>query len=550
MNTSFTRLLACSLLASCCMLIRSVPARDFALLPPATSAVSASAASGHDDDVETRAPATDDAREHDSRRKTHVDNIVAIGHNAKLAEGERADAIVSVFGSSSSAGEVDDAVVSVFGDTRATGPVGDDALAVLGNVYVNSTVGGDVVAVLGNVELGPEAEIHGQVVVIGGVLVRDPNAVVHGDIENIFSADLGGFTRLRHWIDRCLLYGRPLAFASGLDWAWTLALGFLALYVFLALLFRDAVDQCVETFETSPGQSFIAALLTILLTPVVFILLCITVIGIAAIPLLVFALFCACLFGKAVVLASLGRRCTGTLTVAAHVRTAIAVLVGGLVVLLLYTVPIVGFIVFPLLGLLGLGVVMYTLLIAARTTRHARATVSPATTTAPQAPAPEVVAPGVAASGSAPASERMSASEKLSPAIEPGVDLLAAPRAGFWIRMGALLIDAILIAVLLGRHGGEPINMQLLVLAAYGAVMWKLKRSTIGGIICGLQVARLDGREIDWSTAIVRALGCFVSLAVAGLGFIWIAIDHEKQSWHDKIAGTVVVRAPRSPSLT
>jgi uncharacterized RDD family membrane protein YckC len=89
----------------------------------------------------------------------------------------------------------------------------------------------------------------------------------------------------------------------------------------------------------------------------------------------------------------------------------------------------------------------------------------------------------------------------------------------------------------------------LIALAGYGAVMWKLKRSTVGGIICGLQVARLDGREIDWSTAIVRALGCFVSLAVAGLGFIWIAIDQERQSWHDKIAGTVVVRAAKSPSL-
>jgi len=547
MNTSLIKLLACSLLASCCMLIRSVPARDFAALSPATSAAAAITASGHDDAVETDAPASDDAREHDSKRKTAVDDVVAIGHDARLAEGERADAVVAVFGSSSSAGDVEDAVVSVFGDTRATGPVGDAAVAVLGNVYINSTVRGDVVAVLGNVELGPAAEVHGGVVVVGGVLKRDPNAVVHGDIENVFSADLGGFTRLRRWIDRCLLYGRPLAFASGLDWAWTLALGFLALYVFLALLFRDAVDRCVELFEARPGHSFIAALLTILLTPVVLILLCITVIGIAAIPLLVFALLCACLFGKAVVLASLGRRCTGTLSMGGHARTAIAALVGGLIVLLLYTVPIVGFIVFQLVGLLGLGVVMYALLIAARTSREASAPAPPATTAGPEAPAPEVVAPAVAAGGGLSGSERVSASEKVSASTEPGVNLLAAPRAGFWIRMGALLIDAILISILLGTL--HATNMELVDLAAYGAVMWKLKRATVGGIICGLQVARLDGREIDWSTAIVRALGCFVSLAVAGLGFIWIAIDRDKQAWHDKIAGTVVVRAPKSPSL-
>src|SRR5581483_8182915 len=34
-----------------------------------------------------------------------------------------------------------------------------------------------------------------------------------------------------------------------------------------------------------------------------------------------------------------------------------------------------------------------------------------------------------------------------------------------------------------------------------------------------------------------------------GLGFIWIAVDHEHQAWHDKIAGTVVVRVPKGGGL-
>jgi uncharacterized RDD family membrane protein YckC len=114
--------------------------------------------------------------------------------------------------------------------------------------------------------------------------------------------------------------------------------------------------------------------------------------------------------------------------------------------------------------------------------------------------------------------------------------------------MGALLLDAVLIGILLGRFY-NAVNVELIVLAAYGAVMWKLKGTTIGGIVCGLQVVRLDGREIDWATSIVRALSCFLSLAVAGLGFLWIAIDEEKQAWHDKIAGTAVVRAPKGTAL-
>jgi uncharacterized RDD family membrane protein YckC len=62
--------------------------------------------------------------------------------------------------------------------------------------------------------------------------------------------------------------------------------------------------------------------------------------------------------------------------------------------------------------------------------------------------------------------------------------------------------------------------------------------------VCGLKIVRLDGRELSWDTAVVRALGCFLSLAFAGLGFFWIAFDKERQAWHDKIAGTVVVRVP------
>ena len=89
----------------------------------------------------------------------------------------------------------------------------------------------------------------------------------------------------------------------------------------------------------------------------------------------------------------------------------------------------------------------------------------------------------------------------------------------------------------------------LLMLAIYAAVMWKLKGTTIGGIVCGLKVVRTDNREIDWATAIVRALSCFLSLFAAGLGFIWVAFDHDKQSWHDKIAGTTVVRVPKGVSL-
>jgi uncharacterized RDD family membrane protein YckC len=125
----------------------------------------------------------------------------------------------------------------------------------------------------------------------------------------------------------------------------------------------------------------------------------------------------------------------------------------------------------------------------------------------------------------------------------------ALPRAGFWIRMAALFLDVLLVSFVMSLLHSFG-DFHFIVLAAYGAVMWKLRGTTVGGIVCDLHVVRLDGRPVDWETAIVRALGCFLSLFVVFLGFIWIAFDPNRQAWHDKIAGTVVVRAKHGVALT
>ena len=453
--------------------------------------------------------------------------IVSIGHDSTLPEGETANAVVSIFGSSTSAGEVSGQVVSVAGNTRVTGPVGDAVVAVMGNVYINSTVGGDTVAVLGNVELGPEAEIGGEVVVLGGRLTRAPTAVLHGGVEQIFGGLVDRTQWLHPWIRQCLLLGRPLALAPGLGWAWTLALGFLAFYILLAVMFRGAVDRCVQTLEDQPGRSVLTSLLAVLLSPVLMILLAITVIGAVFIPFFWIALLLAGFFGKAVVLAAIGRRITRLFGNSLFAHTAVAVLIGGVLVLGLYLIPFIGFIAYMVLGILGLGVVIYTMILASRASRPA--------TVAPE----EMVPPPAAAAAPAPAPE---------PAPLSLTEVASLPRAGFWMRIGALFIDALLIGISLSFLDREH-GLTLLVLAAYGAVMWKFKGTTIGGIVFGLKIARLDSRPVDWATAIVRALSCFLSLAVAGLGFIWIAFDDEKQAWHDKIAGTVVVRVPKGVSL-
>src|SRR5882762_7948452 len=373
-----------------CTLIVLAAAR--AAEPPAAPDAPASGAPAPKD-AEGRTDWQDRFDRHDrsgwnSRRGRHARHeygteVVNIGAVSNLRRGETADSVVSVFGSSSSDGEAGD-VVSVLGDTRVTGTVSDNAVAVLGSTFVDGKVHGDAVAVLGNMGLGPNAEIDGNVVAIGGVLQRDPAAIVHGNVQNIFGG-FGNVGWLRTWVHHCLLYGRPLALAHGLGWAWGLALTFLALYAGLALLFRDGLTRCVQTFETQPGQSVLAALIAMLLTPVLVVLLCVTVIGIAAVPFVVFGLFCAGLFGKAVMLAWLGRRVTGRQQgTGAMSHPVVAVLIGGVLVLALYLIPVLGFLVYKLLGLLGLGAVAYTLILAARA--HQAAKEPPRGSTAPLSP--------------------------------------------------------------------------------------------------------------------------------------------------------------------
>jgi uncharacterized RDD family membrane protein YckC/cytoskeletal protein CcmA (bactofilin family) len=521
-----------------------------------------------------------------SLHSLHGNDLVNIGRDSNLPLGESADSVVSIFGSSTCAGDAND-VVSIFGDSRITGEVSDSAVAVLGNMYIDGKVDGDVVAVLGDIELGPHAEIKGDVVAVGGTLQRDSAAIIHGSVQNVLAVSFGGFEWLHTWIHKCLFYGRPLALASGLGWAWKLAFAFLALYLVLALLFREGLTQCVQTFETQPGRSVLAALIAMLLTPVLVVLLCVTVIGIPAVPFVVFGLFCVGLFGKAVMLAWLGRRITGKRGEDAMGHPAAAVLIGGLLVLVLYLVPVIGFIVYKLLGWLGFGAVVYTVILAVRAHQAAKAgpagpTPAPAAAPAPPppprpapAPAPDAAVAGAAAFSAAAASNAApeAATGHDSGALPPGGAAPAPgpgpaaspaagaapraaapqpvsaslPRAGFWIRMGALLLDVILVGFFMSLF--HHTHLELVMLAAYGAVMWKVRGSTVGGIVFDLHVVRLDGRELDWETAIIRALGCFLSLAVAGLGFIWIAFDANRQAWHDKIAGTVVVRVAKSPPL-
>jgi uncharacterized RDD family membrane protein YckC/cytoskeletal protein CcmA (bactofilin family) len=604
MNSSFLRTLGFVLVLTCTTAVlvhgaepkapKAVAASAAASAAAPAEAPAASAADDEPTEPKDDTDAWDGHRERGSRTRHRHRNwqqrddnhLVSIGHDSHLESGEKAEAVVSVFGSSTSEGDAED-VVSVLGSTRVSGIVHDNAVAVLGNLFVDGKVEGDAVAVLGNIELGPNADIDGEVVSVFGTVHRSEGAVVHGGLQHVFAGNFNGGSWISTWVTECLLKGRPLALAPGLSWLWTLAIGALAFYTLLALMFRSGVERCVSTLESHPGSVALAALIAMLLTPVLIILLCVTVIGIAALPFVVIVLFCASLFGKVVALAWIGHRITsGRPGPGTH--PALAVLVGGAIAMLLYLIPVIGFLIYKLLGFFGFGAVVYTLLLdhrarqAERTARVAAANghgarysntdAGPARPAAPAGDAAAMAASAAAAAAAAAAASATASASapstsgsapggpaspppRMSPPPIPPQTLATLPRAGFWLRMLALLIDVVLVGVLMESSGAllgvwhHEGHAHFLVLAIYGACMWKLRGSTVGGLVCDLRVVRADGRPLEWETAIVRALGCFLSLAVCGLGFIWIAFDSANQAWHDKIAGTVVVRVPKGAPL-
>jgi uncharacterized RDD family membrane protein YckC len=139
-------------------------------------------------------------------------------------------------------------------------------------------------------------------------------------------------------------------------------------------------------------------------------------------------------------------------------------------------------------------------------------------------------------------------------ATASAASLLAYPRATFFERLAAFALDVVLLLIgaqilrLDRLFEGYPSMERNLVLLAvvYHVGFWVWKQTTVGGLICQLRLVRTDGSPVTFAEALVRGLTGIFSLAVVGLGFFWILRDPERQAWHDRVAGTYVVKVPRN----
>ncbi len=127
-------------------------------------------------------------------------------------------------------------------------------------------------------------------------------------------------------------------------------------------------------------------------------------------------------------------------------------------------------------------------------------------------------------------------------------------KIGFGPRFVAYLIDGVILYVVniilgfvFGMMGdaGSTIGsvVALLVSIGYFLYFWTTSGQTIGHSIMKLKVVTTDGGKLDVTKAIMRYVGYIISGIVIGIGFLWVLFDTNKQGWHDKIAGTHVVKA-------
>lgn len=79
---------------------------------------------------------------------------------------------------------------------------------------------------------------------------------------------------------------------------------------------------------------------------------------------------------------------------------------------------------------------------------------------------------------------------------------------------------------------------------AYSIGFWvKRNGQTPGKQLMHIKVIQENHKPLDWFTAFIRYISQLVSSIILGLGYLWILFDGKHQSWHDKIAHTLVVEA-------
>lgn len=484
--------------------------------------------------------------------------MVVIGNRVVVKTNETVAGLVVINGRAELAGRSTDDVVLINSTATITGEVAGDTVMLLSRVQVDGRLDGDTVAVLSKLSFGSNAVAQGETVLVGtrtemaeGASVRaTPVSVNLGPLNLLF--DHG-----QDYLRRGLFWLRP--FPPGVKLAWVLVGLVFLLRLLTAAVLPGPMRFTASLAATQPLRCFLVGLLTMALLPLALLLMTVVTLGLGGpiVPFVILAVVALSFFGRTAVFAALGGGLSRLPGLALLTHPLPATAAGGVLVYLAYMIPVVGGVLFLLLYPFALGAGVLAVHGAFRRERPGPDPLRPAGAVPSTAAAsPGLVASGFAAGAAAPSVATdvpppVSSEAPLPPPVPPAFDsaeLLSQPRAGFWPRTGAALIDLLVVAMLNAFLPG-PARLFWLLLAAYHVCFWMWRGTTPGGIILGLRVIRTDARALTWPVAIVRAVSGLISLIPAGLGFLWVLWDPERQSWHDRIAGTTIVRTTKAQPL-
>lgn len=136
------------------------------------------------------------------------------------------------------------------------------------------------------------------------------------------------------------------------------------------------------------------------------------------------------------------------------------------------------------------------------------------------------------------------------------------PKAGFWIRVVASLLDATILFVMqfvlgfllalagIAASGGIGEEMSGLVMLfgyvlsfAYYIVFTGHCGQTPGKMALRIKVIHTDGSEIGYGKAAFReVVAKFISGIILCIGYLMVAFDDQKQGLHDRMSDTYVIK--------
>lgn len=148
--------------------------------------------------------------------------------------------------------------------------------------------------------------------------------------------------------------------------------------------------------------------------------------------------------------------------------------------------------------------------------------------------------------------------------IKEGVEVSGAFRyAGFWIRVGAKIIDGLILyavqlplqivsTMFVQPKSEKEVLTALVPMAIFFIVSMAIHiayyvffvgkyGATPGKMVCKIKIVRADGSAVSYGRATGRLFAEFLSAIILYIGYFMVAFDDEKRALHDRICDTRVI---------